>query len=137
MQYNRAFPSNLANLHSAEESLRSKSLEIVLDNERLQLHLGAVEAAMELADMLRQFETKDENLKVIQVLGMRVFNAFGASVKLALSGYCQNSTLIMRDIMETAFLIDYFSSDRKLIERRRLADRKTRIREFRPDTNPH
>lgn len=32
---------------------------------------------MDLADILRQFETADEDLKVIQLLGMRTFNAFG------------------------------------------------------------
>ncbi len=41
---------------------------------------------LNLANMLRQFPTSfDEDLKVIMMLGMRTFNAFGASLKLALS----------------------------------------------------
>src|SRR5260370_33391528 len=78
---------------------------------RLQLHLAVTEAAMGLADMLRQFNTSDENLKVAVMLGMRTFNAFAASIKLALSGYHQNSALILRDVMETVFLLDLFAGD--------------------------
>jgi hypothetical protein len=63
---------------------------------------------------------------------MRTFNAFGASVKLALSGYSQNSALIMRNILETAFLIDHFAGDRSLIERWRCSDEKARMRDFSP-----
>ena len=48
------------------------------------------EAAMDLADMLRQFNSSDEDLKVAVILGMRTFNAFAASIKLMLSGYHQN-----------------------------------------------
>lgn len=87
---------------------------------------------MDLADMLRQFETDDEDLKVAQVLAMRCFNAFAASLKLALSGYGQNSTLIMRDVMETMFLLDLFRGDRALIELWRFADKKTIDAQFSP-----
>ena len=54
---------------------------------------------MDLADIFRQFDTSDEDLKVAQVLGMRTFNAFGVSPKLAPSGYHQNS-VILRDVLE-------------------------------------
>jgi hypothetical protein len=125
-------PANLVSLHAGEEFLREKALDLISSNAHLQLHLSVVEAAMELADVLRQFPTDDEDLKVIQLLGMRAFNAFGASLKLALSGYSQNSALIMRDVLETVFLIDYFAGNRSLIERWRFADKKTRRDEFSP-----
>ena len=125
-------PENLQSLHRQEETLRGRALEIVAQDKRLQLHLCVIEQAMNLSDLLRQDPTEDENLKVIQVLGMRTFNAFGASLKLALSGYGQNSALIMRDILETVFLLDLFNSDRALIERWRLADNNLRRKEFSP-----
>lgn len=127
-----AIPEYIANLHESEEELRTKAIGLVAGDRRLQLHLTIVERAMDLADLLRQFETDDENLKVIQMLGMRMFNAFGASVKLALSGYSQNSALIMRDILETVFLIDLFRGEPSLIERWRLADKKARMKQFSP-----
>jgi hypothetical protein len=127
-----AIPRNLASLHAGEEFLRGKAIDLLAGDERLRLHLAITEAAMDLADVLRQFDTADEDLKVIQLLGMRTFNAFGASVKLALSGYSQNSALILRDVLETIFLIDYFAGDRTLIERWRFADKKARRKEFGP-----
>ncbi|MFG1299478.1 hypothetical protein V5F49_06750 [Xanthobacter sp. V3C-3] len=127
-----AIPANLSALHGGEELLREQGLGIVAGNQRLQLHLAVVEASMDLTDVFRQFDTSDEDLKVAQVLSMRTFNAFGASLKLALSGYHQNSALILRDVLETVFLLNLFAGDRALIERWRLADRKMRMRDFSP-----
>lgn len=128
----RILPDKLENLHSAEEQLRFKALEAISNDPRLKLHLSIIESAMDAADMLRQFPTSDENVKVVQILGMRTFNAFGASLKLALSGYHQNSVLIMRDVLETVFLLNLFRGDRTHIERWRLADDKARENEYRP-----
>ena len=128
----QAIPENLRSLHGQEEGLRARALELVAADARLPLHVRVVENAMDMADFLRQVPTEDEDMKVIQVLGMRTFNAFGASLKLALSGYSQNGALILRDILETVFLLNLFRSDRTLIERWRFADDKTRRREFSP-----
>jgi hypothetical protein len=61
-----------------------------------------------------------------------MFNAFGACLKLALSGYFQNSALVMRDILETVFLIDLFQGDRTLIAKWRFADKKALREDFSP-----
>jgi hypothetical protein len=124
-------PENLAGLHSGEEFLRTKAIEALADD-RLRLHAEMIEQAMNMADGLRQFETEDEDLKLIQVLGMRTFNDFGAAVKLCLSGYYQNAALILRDVLETTFLIDLFRGDRTLIAQWRLADKASRLRDFKP-----
>src|ERR1700722_3214902 len=129
---NGGLPANLVSLHHSEEQLRQKGFAVVESDQRLQLHLATVEAAMDLADVFRQFDTSDEDLRVIKILGMRAFNAFGASLKLVFSGYSQNSALILRDVLETVFLIDYFAGDRALIERWRFADKKARMRDFAP-----
>jgi hypothetical protein len=128
----KSIPANLEKLHDGEEQLRARALSIVAGDQILRLHLDVVEGAMDLADVFRQFETSDEDLKVAQILGMRAFNAFGASLKLALSGYHQNSALILRDVLETVFLLNLFSGDRSLISRWRVADKKTRMQVFSP-----
>ncbi|MEX1662140.1 hypothetical protein AB4874_10835 [Thioclava sp. 15-R06ZXC-3] len=125
-------PENLKNLHGGEEQLREKALAIIANDEKLQLNLAVLEAAMDLADIFRQFDTMDEDLRVAQVLGMRTFNALASSLKLALSGYHQNSALILRDVLETVFLLNLFAGDRALIERWRNADKKTRMKKFSP-----
>lgn len=127
-----AMPTNLDRLHGGEEFLRGKSVEALRGDDRLHLHAAVVEQAMNMADGLRQFPTDDEDLKLIQALGMRIFNAFGAAMKLCLSGYYQNAALIMRDVLETTFLIDLFGGDPALIARWRVADKAARLKEFMP-----
>jgi hypothetical protein len=132
MSIGSTFLAKLASLHHQEEQLRGKAIGFVQGDQRMQLNLAVVEAAMDLADAFRRLDTSDEDLKAIKMLGMRTFNAFGASMKLALSGYNQNSALILRDVMETVFLIDLFAGDRTLIERWRFADKKVRMKDFGP-----
>jgi len=127
-----ALPSNLKLLHQGEEDLRLKSAQLIGADQALLLHLHAVEGAMDMLDVLRQVPTEDEDLKVILVLGMRVFNAFASSLKLILSGYYQHGAMIMRDILETVFLLDLFRTDRPAITRWRLADKKMRKKDFKP-----
>jgi len=104
----------------------------LLADDRLQLHAQVVKEAMNMMDWLRQYRTDDEDLRLIQALGIRIFNAFGAAMKLCLSGYYQNAALIMRDVLEVTFLIDLFSSDRPAIARWRTADKAARLKEFKP-----
>lgn len=127
----KGLPENLDRLHGGEEFLRGKSIE-ALEDDRLRLHADVIEQAMNMADGLRQFETDDEDLKLIQVLGMRTFNALGAAMKLCLSGYYQNAALILRDVLETTFLVDLFGGDRTLIAKWRMADKAARLKEFAP-----
>ena len=128
----KATETNIGRLYDEEENLRRRALEFVASDSRLQLHISVIHNAMDLADLFRQFPTEDEDVKLIQVLGMRTFNAFGASLKLALSGYWQNSALVMRDILETVFLLDLFKGDRTKIERWRFAGERERTNEFSP-----
>lgn len=121
-----------SNLHAGEEAFRQIALELVAEDPRLALHLEIIERAMDLADQFRQLPTEDEDIKVIQILGMRTFNAFGATLKLALSGYHQNAALIGRDILETVFLLDLFKGDRAAISMWRNADERMIKKRFSP-----
>jgi hypothetical protein len=125
-------PENILRLCAGEEVLRAKALALIEADARLAFHLDITEHAMDLFDILRQFPTEDEDLKVIQVLGIRTFNAFASAIKLMLSGYSQKSALILRDILECAFLVDLFRTDRSAISRWRTADKQARLKEFKP-----
>jgi hypothetical protein len=130
--FEEKLPDNLRTLHLQEEDLRSKALELIAEDQGLPLHLDMIESAMDLCDLYRQVATNDEDEKAVQLLSMRVFNALGASLKLALSGYSQNSALIMRDILETVFLVGMFQRDRTAIKRWREAASNREKDEFRP-----
>lgn len=73
-----------------------------------------------------------DNELTLQYLGVRLFNAGSASIKLALSGYYQKSFDQIRDIIETYFLVDYLSTYPDKIVEWKLADKKKRITSFGP-----
>lgn len=127
------FPANFQRLHEGEEFVRTKSLEAVEKSDDLALHLAAVETA---ADLIYYFVHRDEPTGdddlIVRLLGMRMFNCMNATLKLLLSGYYQASTLQHRDLIETFFLLDFFSQDRAQIARWRQADDRTLMAEFRP-----
>jgi len=125
-------PENFDRLHAEEEKLRTKALLIIEHDEGLKLHLNLIECAMGLAESLRVYGPDSDDMKVIRTLGMRCFNAFASSLKLLTTGYSQTSALILRDILETAFLLDLFQSYRHLIAEWRLADSKTQREKFGP-----
>jgi hypothetical protein len=68
----------------------------------------------------------------MQFLGIRLFNAAAASVKLALSGYYQKAFVHLRDILETYFLVDYLRSNPAQIAAWKNADNRTLRRDFSP-----
>lgn len=129
---NSSFPNNLDSLHKQEQNLRQKALTIIRGNPKLSLHLDVIEHAMSLTNVVVGYPTEDENFKVIKMLSIRLFNAFGASLALMLSGYHQNGGLVMRDTLETLFLLDLFRTDHNAIERWRFADEKQQREEFSP-----
>src|SRR5690606_20336660 len=48
------------------------------------------------------------------------------------SGYYQTSAMVMRDALETAFLVDFFSSDQASVSKWRMATEKERRKLFKP-----
>lgn len=119
-------------LHACEESLRARSLEVLQANERAQLHIDVIESVLDILDELRKSPTEDEDLKVVRVLGMRQFNGLTSALKLALSGYYQSAAMILRDVLETVFLLDYFGTHPSPIERWRLLTGPAHWKEFKP-----
>lgn len=128
----KKLPPNFPLLHQGEEGLRVKSIEAIERDPKLLLHFSITERAMDVLDVFRQYPTTDEDFKVVQMLNLRTFNAMAASVKLMLSGYYLFSAQVLRDVLETVFLLDLFRTDAAAITAWRNADRKGRMKEFGP-----
>lgn len=125
--------SRMFGLLEGEQALRGKSVEAIIADDQLFLHLTVIEAAMDLIDVFRQSsDGNDPDRRVVRLLGIRVFNALGAAHSLMLAGYYQNSSVILRDVLETVFLLDYFTRDQTLIERWRTLDDREREKQFKP-----
>lgn len=125
-------PANLLLLRQGEEELHQRAVRLVEDNPDLANHLDLTERAMNVMDMLRQHYQADDDERAISHLGIRAFNGFATAWKLLASGYYQAATLILRDIVETTYLVNAFHVDRALIEKWRKADRRTLVRDFGP-----
>ena len=128
-----AIPENFISLHRHEEELRQKSIAAVEASPELLLHAEALEGAMNALDhFTRGYSTDDQDKLTIQLLGIRLFNTSASALKLLLSGYYQTAASHMRDGIETANLIDYFTIDPKLVSQWRDADDKERWKRFKP-----
>jgi hypothetical protein len=124
---------NIDKLHAREEQLRFESMAIISAVENLRDHWGLVHDAMNAiyAFSHDHHHGSDDEL-TLQFLGIRLFNAAAASIKLALSGYYQKAFVHLRDILETYFLIDYLRSNPAQIAIWKNADNRTLKREFGP-----
>src|SRR5215472_12736401 len=124
---------NLTSLHKHEEKLRAESLTAIKANAALSDHWNLVAEAMNVIyAFAHDHDHGNENELTLQYLGIRLFNAAGASIKLGLSGYYQPAFHQVRDVIETYFLVDYLSTYPEKIDEWRRADKKKRISHFGP-----
>jgi len=124
---------NLVSLHKHEEHIRADSHRLIEKNRILSDHLTMVHGAMAVIyALVHDHASMSEDELTMQLLGLRLFNSAASSLKLGLSGYYQSAFAVMRDIFETAALIDYLQSCPEKIAVWKASGKKQRIREFGP-----
>lgn len=125
--------SNLTVTHAKEEELRAESMKLVREDEELARRLRTSEKAIALVfGYTIDYTAQNADERTMQMLGVRLFNASVAGVKLALSGYYQIAFQQARDILETGFLLDYFRTSPSDIAVWRASDRAQRRKQFDP-----
>jgi hypothetical protein len=127
-------PENLELLQEGEKFIRTKSLEAIEADEDLSRHVALTEKAMNVLNVLSTNppSQEDEDAKAVRLLGMRLFNGCAAAFQLIVTGYYQNAAMILRDLLETAFLLGFFGLDRTRVSEWRVADETTRKKIFSP-----
>jgi hypothetical protein len=129
----KEIPTNIESLHAGEEKLRMEGIKAIQQSETLSVHLEIIERSMNLIEYFaRVHPHSNDDEMTIQLLGIRLFNGAASALKLLLSGYYQNSVLVQRDLLETIFLLDYFSTDEALIAKWRNSSDVDRLRNFKP-----
>lgn len=129
----RWLPENLESLNKQEEENRTNSILEINADSRLKDHLEIVYASLNmLYDLTISYENQTDDELTIQYLGIRLFNSIVSSLKLLLAGYYQSSVILQRDILETGFLLDFFSIDHSKISDWKKSSRKERYNKYRP-----
>jgi hypothetical protein len=126
-------PRNFHLLHQGEETIRAQSIEAIKASEAFQMHADLIEHTMStLWYFIREHQSSSDDVRTIQLFGIRMFNAAASVLKLLLSGYYQTSVLQQRDLLETIFLLDYFHADPSLIAEWRDSTDEVRRKKFSP-----
>lgn len=124
-------PENFDLLADGEQAIRDQSKAAIAASEDLSLHARMIERAMNvLHHMARRRPHTDDDDLVLQMLAARLFNSGASAMKLLMGGYYQSAVMIMRDILETTFLLDYFHSNPTQIAVWRQCTEKERIGKF-------
>lgn len=127
----QTIPENLVLLHHGENDIRGQSLVAIVENSDLLLHVKMIERTMDTLQFYRIHYDEDEQEQItVKLLGARIFNSVAAGFGLASRGYYQASAMHTRDILETTFLLDYFSTDPALISKWAEATDEVRKKEF-------
>jgi len=125
--------SDLRINHDQEEKFWAESLALIEADQEMVKRLQIIERALALIfGYTIEYTSKTIDENTVQMLGVRLFNAGAAGLKLALSGYYQIAFHQARDIMETGYLIDYLRTSPGQISVWKTADRGTRRKLFDP-----
>ncbi len=126
-------PQNLELLHMGELQVRRRSLETIDSDADLLMHIEMIECVMDGLQFYRShYGVDDEDIRIVMHLGIRIFDQIGAAIRLAFGGYYLSSVLQIRDVLDTAFLIDYLSHDLSQIQRWKRIPEDDRLKEFAP-----
>lgn len=127
------FPDNLAILHKNEETLRTEALKFIAKSDDYKLHVNVIERAVNLIQIfIQELKATDDGMLIIQLLGIRISNAGTSALRLLLNGYFQNAALLMRDILETAFLMDWMRTSPEQREIWKTCSEDDRYKKFNP-----
>jgi hypothetical protein len=128
-----SFPENLIRAHTESERLRADSIAAIEASESLSFHAHAMERTANLLYFLgHDGQIKNDDDRIVRVLGFRAFNDIMTSSNLILGGYYQPGIMIARDLLELTFLLDDFTRDKSQIEKWRTLEPKEYDRIFKP-----
>lgn len=126
-------PENLDNLHQYIEEIRAGSTELIAKEPRAKDDIDIIFSGLGvLFDITNAHECVSDNELTVQFLGLRLFNTITSSIELLLNGYYQSSVILMRDLLETGYLLDYFTINTDKIEQWKNCTNKERQRKFQP-----
>ena len=126
-------PENLDNLRQHIEEIRAESTELLGSEQFSKDNIDIIYAGLGVIfDITNSYDCQTDDELTIQFLGLRLFNTISSSIELLLSGYCQSSVVLMRDLLETGYLLDFFTINSDKIDQWKNCTNKERQRKFQP-----
>jgi hypothetical protein len=126
-------PENLEKLDEKENEIASQSKLNLNAEPQLKEQLKIFyESRNMICDLFSNYRPQNKDEKIIQFFSARLFNNVSCAFSIMLKGYYQISFLIQRDILETGFLLDYFSSYPEEIQKWKKAKTSNEKRKFKP-----
>lgn len=123
--------SNSLQFYVDEARIEQLSNEWLSDDPEMRDHAILVNRCFQaFHELLQSYPHETEDELVVLRLGVRLFNDGGAALKSARCGYWQPAFAMLRDMMETTWLLEYFRLDPAKINRWRTSDYKIRKKEF-------
>ena len=112
------------------EALHDK---MIAGDEELRHHVEMINATLDFIHQVVIAEPhKDTEEPILLRLSIRCFNSGAASLRLVRCGYWQPAFALMRDLLETLFLVDLLNGDRKEAKRWHSITEKERWNTFHP-----
>lgn len=120
----------LNEMFAAEDAIYQRSLAFVRTNGNARKYLEVIEVSLDVMLSMAVIPQDTEDARTIAAISARVTNTTAGCLREAMNGYIQNSLALMRDLVETQTLLDYFSHDPAKIATWRTDDAQLRQREF-------
>ena len=122
-------PEKLEKLHKEEERIWTESLLAINSEYTFLEHMDMIHVALDAIYVFTKMDVnRTDDDVTIQLLGLRLFNSSSSALALMLAGYYQSSVTLLRDILETGFLIDYLTFDQSKIKDWKLSNEKNQRR---------
>lgn len=119
-------------LRQVERQLSRNALAYIETQQDLLLHLDLCTGLMaKISQLVDALDDSDADLSVIRSLTIRAGNHFTTGVALMLRGQVQAGVVMLRDVVETAFLVDFFGYEPHRIAEWR-DQRDIRLKKYRP-----
>ncbi|MHA6692474.1 hypothetical protein [Devosia sp. A449] len=128
----RKLPENLSLLHDGELNYRAETVKAIEADPVMMDHLELIESIMDYIHFFVLRPPKDLDTETVQLLTTRMFNDLAAAYGQLVRGYYHIAAMILRDVMEVAFLIGLFIHKPDQIPVWRESDHKTRRDLFSP-----
>ena len=108
------FPENLNSIFREEDRIQKWARESITSDKKLLDFVNYIDTYMDSVEALRNSGTRSDAHIAYVALFIRTFNDLANCIRLSMSGYHSSAAMVLRDLLETNFLLDYLLEDESI-----------------------